>query len=290
MSCGSSHAGAPLDDDAAWRECASYEERFIRPAVLEFQPSGIRLELEQSGGDSSGFDFDQVTVWPAGVVMARALQHPTMAISIAGRRVLELGSGCGVAGLVAAAMGAAHVSLTDLPAVLPVLTRNAQRSGGRGSGDCASGDGGGGGGGGGGGMGGGSSGGGSGSGGGGGGGGDGGDGGGAGVKWDVWALEWDDEDRAAQVARAGPLDVILGADVAQYVARRRPGRSPNQTVPGAALAAARAPLAAAPARGRRRYGLAWGITQTLWFQPAQVTTFVQLLPDLARTVHALVRP
>ena len=57
-----------------------------------------------------------------------------------------------------------------------------------------------------------------------------------------------------------------------------------------ALAAARAPLAAAPARGRRRYGLAWGITQTLWFQPAQVTTFVQLLPDLARTVHALVRP
>ena len=104
MSCGSSHAGAPLDDDAAWRECASYEERFIRPAVLEFQPSGIRLELEQSGGDSSGFDFDQVTVWPAGVVMARALQHPEMAISIAGRRVLELGSGCGVAGLVAAAM------------------------------------------------------------------------------------------------------------------------------------------------------------------------------------------
>ena len=87
----SSHAGGLLDDDAAWRECASYEERFIRPAVLEFQPSGIRLELEQSGGDSSGFDFDQVTVWPAGVVMARALQHPAMAISIAGRRVLELG-------------------------------------------------------------------------------------------------------------------------------------------------------------------------------------------------------
>ena len=117
----SSHAGAPLDDDAAWRECASYEERFIRPAVLEFQPSGIRLELEQSGGDSSGFDFDQVTVWPAGVVMARALQHPEIAIFIAGKRVLELGSGCGVAGLVAAAMGAAHVSLTDLPAVLLVV-------------------------------------------------------------------------------------------------------------------------------------------------------------------------
>ena len=231
MSDGGSHTGAPpADDDAAWRECASYEERFTRPAVLEFQPSNIRLELEQSGGDGSGFDFDQVTVWPAGVIMARALQHPAMAIAIAGRRVLELGSGCGVAGLVAAAMGAAHVSLTDLPAVLPVLTRNAQRSCGSGSG--GSGSGGSGSGGSGGSGSGGSGSGGSGSGGCGGGGGSGdcggcGDGGGADAKWEVWALEWDDEDRAAQVARAGPLDVILGADVAQ-------------TVTGAALAAASA--------------------------------------------------
>ena len=207
MSGGSSHAEA---DDAAWRECASYEERFTRPALLEFQPSGVRLELEQSGGDGSGFDFDQVTVWPAGVVMARALQHPSMAIAIAGRRVLELGSGCGVAGLMAHAMGAAHVSLTDLPAVLPVLTRNAQRSCGSGSGGSG-GDGSGGGGSG--------------------GGGDCGDGGGVDAKWEVWALEWDDEDRAAQVARAGPLDVILGADVAKYGARRRPGRGLSEMRP-----------------------------------------------------------
>ena len=100
-------------------------------------------------------------------------------------------------------MGAAHISLTDLPAVLPVLTRNAQRSCGGGS---DGGGGGGGGGSGGGGSGGGDS---SGCGGGGGGGGSGGcggggDGGGADAKWAVWALEWDDEDRAAQVARAYP--------------------------------------------------------------------------------------
>ena len=56
------------------------------------------------------------------------------------------------AGLVAAAMGAEHVSLTDLPAVLPVLTRNAQRSCGRSSGGSVSGGGGGRGGGGGGGR------------------------------------------------------------------------------------------------------------------------------------------
>ena len=130
--------------------------------------------------------------------------------------MLELGSGCGVAGLVAVAMGAAHVSLTDLPAVLPVLARNAQRSCGAGSGNSGSssgcGDGGG--------SGSASS--------------DGsGDSGGTDAKWEVWALEWDDEDRVAQAARAGPLDVILGADV---------------------------------------------------------TTFVQLLPALARTVHALASP
>ena len=112
-------------------------------------------------------------------------------------------------------MGAAHISLTDLPAVLPVLTRNAQRSCGGGSDGSGSGGGGGGGGG--------DGSGGSGSGGSGGSGGCGGGGDGAGAKWAVWALEWDDEDRAAQAARAGALDVILGADVAQYGARRRHG-------------------------------------------------------------------
>ena len=165
-------------DDPAHRETASYADRFQKPALLEFQPSGIRLELEQSAGntaDHANFEFDQATVWPAGEVLARALQHPDVFApeQLRGKRVLELGSGCGVAGLMAAALGAGSVSLTDLPAVLPVLARNAER-GPRPEGTAV----------------------------------------------EVWPLEWDDEragGRAAQRARAGALDVILGADVTTFV-------------------------------------------------------------------------
>ena len=47
--------------------------------------------------------------------------------ALAGRRVLEIGSGTGVAGITAAAMGA-HVMLTDVPEVLPLLRENAARN------------------------------------------------------------------------------------------------------------------------------------------------------------------
>ena len=52
-------------DDPARRETASYADRFQRPALLDFQPSGIRLELEQSAGDAAdhaNFEFDQALI------------------------------------------------------------------------------------------------------------------------------------------------------------------------------------------------------------------------------------
>jgi predicted nicotinamide N-methyase len=167
-------------EDPGWREGACYQSRFQNNAVLDFSPSGIRLELEQSGGDGVGYDFDQATVWPAGVVLARALQHPAVFApgALSGKNVLELGSGCGVAGLMAAAMGAAHVALTDLPAVLPVLKRNAERSAAAVAAVAAD---------------------------------------GSAMELDVWALEWDDADEEAASARAGAPDIILGADVTTFV-------------------------------------------------------------------------
>jgi predicted nicotinamide N-methyase len=55
------------------------------------------------------------TVWDGALLLARYLLLPSSSSVVAGKTVLELGAGCGAAGMVAAATGAAHVTLTDLP-------------------------------------------------------------------------------------------------------------------------------------------------------------------------------
>ena len=61
---------------------------------------------------------------PAGALLAEHIAaEPGL---VAGKRVLELGSGCGLAGLTAAATGAAHVLLTDTEPALANLRVNIQ--------------------------------------------------------------------------------------------------------------------------------------------------------------------
>lgn len=57
--------------------------------------------------------------WPCATLLAEHLTHT--ASTIAGRSVIELGSGVGAAALAAASAGARHICLTDLPENLPQL-------------------------------------------------------------------------------------------------------------------------------------------------------------------------
>ena len=65
-------------------------------------------------------------VWPAALAGAAWACHNKALFE--GKRVLELGSGTGVAGLACAALGARAVRLTDLPERLDLLRRNATRN------------------------------------------------------------------------------------------------------------------------------------------------------------------
>ena len=86
------------------------------------------LELEQrldapwlEEADSTGH-----RLWPVCVALARYLcADPGL---VRGKRVVELGAGTGAAGLVCAALGARHVTVTDMPDALGLIQANIDRN------------------------------------------------------------------------------------------------------------------------------------------------------------------
>jgi len=86
---------------------------------------GHRLDIAQHPAEQGA--GTGVTVWDGAVLMARYLEVcPTATVQ--GKRVLEMGAGCGIAGLTAACLSASAVLLTDLPYVLPLLQSNIDRN------------------------------------------------------------------------------------------------------------------------------------------------------------------
>ncbi|EFJ17374.1 hypothetical protein SELMODRAFT_114854, partial [Selaginella moellendorffii] len=72
------------------------------------------------------------TVWDSSVVFAKFLEKncnrgQLNGVQMAGKRAIELGAGCGVAGLAMALMGC-NVVLTDQVEVLPLLLKNVERN------------------------------------------------------------------------------------------------------------------------------------------------------------------
>jgi predicted nicotinamide N-methyase len=112
-----------------WDDTADmpFEQRFIAHRTIPVGPAA--LELEQAPPTLGGTDplGTACTVWRGGERLVELLQARRELV--AGKRVVELGSGTGIAGLACAAHGASRVVLTDLPENLPLLRRNATRNG-----------------------------------------------------------------------------------------------------------------------------------------------------------------
>ena len=67
-------------------------------------------------------------VWPAGSILASLLLNPDSSVAklVRNKTILELGSGCGIAGLAAALAGAKKIFLTDRKEVVPHLRQNVE--------------------------------------------------------------------------------------------------------------------------------------------------------------------
>ncbi|KAL3689152.1 hypothetical protein R1sor_015461 [Riccia sorocarpa] len=101
--------------------------RFARQEEIELNVDacGHQLSIFQTPSSMNQPGNTGAVMWDSGIVLAKFLEHAvdSKLLQLQKKRVVELGSGCGLTGCVAALLGA-DVILTDLPDRLKLLQKN----------------------------------------------------------------------------------------------------------------------------------------------------------------------
>ncbi|CAM6094294.1 unnamed protein product [Calypogeia fissa] len=104
---------------------------FVQQAglALRLDACGHELSISQSPSSLSQIGVTGGVMWDSGVILAKFLEHSADShlVDFHGKKVVELGSGCGLVGCVAVLLGA-HVILTDLPDRLKLLQKNVREN------------------------------------------------------------------------------------------------------------------------------------------------------------------
>lgn len=104
-------------DDEGYERWDSHDEYTFE------MPTGLKVTVGQRGWVGGGAGI-ALRVWEGAIALC---EHLTTNNIVEGKTVLDLGSGTGITGLVAAELGAVKVLITDLPEVMDLLTANASK-------------------------------------------------------------------------------------------------------------------------------------------------------------------
>ncbi|KAF9592231.1 hypothetical protein IFM89_012807 [Coptis chinensis] len=94
---------------------------------LNLEACGQRLSITQSPSSMGTPGVTGAVMWDSGVILAKFLEHAVDSgyLLLQSKKIVELGSGCGLVGCVSALLGA-QVILTDLPDRLRLLRKNVE--------------------------------------------------------------------------------------------------------------------------------------------------------------------
>ncbi|KAJ7975489.1 Protein N-lysine methyltransferase [Quillaja saponaria] len=94
---------------------------------LRLDACGHSLSIIQSPSSLSTPGVTGAVMWDSGVILGKFLEHSVDSgmLVLQGKKVVELGSGCGLVGCIAALLGG-QVILTDLPDRLRLLRKNVE--------------------------------------------------------------------------------------------------------------------------------------------------------------------
>ncbi|KAL3829208.1 hypothetical protein ACJIZ3_018010 [Penstemon smallii] len=107
----------------------SKHNAFVKQSSLQLKidACGRSLSILQSPSSLGTPGVTGAVMWDSGIILGKFLEHSVESgtILIQGKNVVELGSGCGLVGCIAALLGA-QVVLTDLPDRLKLLKKNVE--------------------------------------------------------------------------------------------------------------------------------------------------------------------
>ncbi|XP_051133137.1 uncharacterized protein LOC127252845 [Andrographis paniculata] len=107
----------------------SKHNAFVAQSALQIHidACGRSLSILQSPSSLGTPGVTGAVMWDSGIILGKFLEHSVESgtLILQGKNVIELGSGCGLVGCIAALLGA-QVTLTDLPDRLKLLKKNVE--------------------------------------------------------------------------------------------------------------------------------------------------------------------